>query len=145
MRAHHLIRGTLIGMAILPAYWLATLHAIAADSLAPAALGVLIMGMVGAAAGYCWENVAWLFDFSLPTGFLPPGNSRGQRSGSLSDPVLDDLDCVGSLRDENRDCLKDDDHSYSNKQDKLRMNFSFDWRDEYSSPASRDKDVFGKD
>lgn len=132
-------------MALLPAYWLVTLHAIAADSLAPAAMGVFIMGMVGAAAGYCWSNVAGLFDYSLPAVFHSPGTGRGNGSGSFSAQGLLDEDSMAPPQGVNLADLEDDEFFPSKKLDKQRFNFSYDWRDEYSSPASCDKDVFGKD
>lgn len=119
MRSHHLIRGALIGIAILPAYWLVTLHTIAPDSLALATLWVFLMGMVGAAAGYCWSNVAGFFNYSLPAGFLSPGTGRGNGSCSFSTRELLDDDFMALPQGDNLADMEEDDLSHSKKLEKM--------------------------
>jgi hypothetical protein len=134
MKVKYMTRGALVGAAILPAYWLASMPTVNEAFIAPAALGIVLLGLVGAIAGYCWSNVAGLFDFSLPTGFLARSNVASEASTSGHSDV------GGFDWDEHRSADPFRPRRQVDEDLKERFIVSGDWRDEFSSPSSREED-----
>lgn len=134
MQVKYLTRGALIGAAILPAYWLASMPTVNENFIAPAVLGIVLLGLGGAIVGYCWNNVAGLFDFSLPAGFLT-------RSNVASEATTSGHGDVGAF-DWKEPRPADPFLPRRRADDDLKERFivSGDWRDEYSSPSSREED-----
>jgi hypothetical protein len=130
----HITRGALIGAAMLPAYWLARMPTVNENFIAPAVLGIALLGLGGAIAGYCWSNVAGLFDFSLPASFL----TRTSVASDTHTPNRGDAGDIGL--DYPLPAAPFERRRWDDYELKERFIVSGDWRDEYSSPSSREED-----
>lgn len=130
-----MLRGALVGFFVLPGYWLLSAPSLSPDVLFPAAAGAILLAALGVVGGYCWGNVEGYFDYSLPSRLTrPAGDSRP--SGA---PVQGDI--ADNFAFWPQPPSTSDTSSFRFDEDlKERMIISGDWRDEYSTPASRRDD-----
>ncbi len=129
-----ILRGVLVGLALLPAYFAITFSIPTFNQVAPVLFGMVILACLGAAAGYIVSNLVGSFDFAIPAGFLhqreaTPGPSPMQQE-------FTDMDWDDRMQDSP---VKHRSWDYDERV--VRHIFSGDWRDEYSSSSSRDEDA----
>lgn len=134
-RPSYMLRGSLMGFVLLPAYFASTLSLPSANQVFPALAGMAILTISGAVVGYSFGNLAGFFDFSKPDGFL----INPVTAPALSSAKHDELRGFDWDRPQQADHL--DPRRWDDNELKMRCIVSGDWRDEYSTPSSREEDA----